>query len=589
MKYNRIILFIIGLTLIAGCEKFPVGGDFLAKAPGVDVTKDSIFLKKEYAVRFLWGAYETLPYGINTSNDNWGNKMSHDLLESLTDLMHSYLNWGGPFTQYYPGLYNSATENGSNATKYSLTQERGFEGIRQALIFIENIGKTPDIDEAEKIRMKAEARMIIGIHYMEFFRHFGGMPWLSKPFSVTDDFTALPRLTAQATCDSIVALCDKAMPDLPWVQSNLAEDEGRFTRASAMGLKVRALHFNASPVFNDAAPYLDGAAAEAKLVWHGGYNANLWNRAADAAQALINQAESTGNYGIHKTSNPRKDFQDAYYKRGLEEVIISTRRMYRTPNAGWDYTFYWSSQGWGSTNPTQTYVDMFPMSNGLPITDPASGYNAATPFANRDPRLYETILVNGDAYKGRTAELYISGRERRTEGQTQARTGYIVRKFMLDGNNTTSYQSVTHWPWLRMAEVYLINAEALNEINNGPNTEAYRCVNIVRNRVGLPGLPAGLTKEQFREAVILERALEFGMEEVRWFDLIRWKREADFKKTLQGMNTRGTSVNGPFTYDRFDLPPRYWQSTWSPKWYFSAFPLNEINKGYGLIQNPGWE
>lgn len=590
MKYNKIILYTTLILLTCGCEKLPFGNNFLEKAPGVDVTKDSIFAKAEYAERFLWGAYATLPYGINTSNNNWGNKMSHDLLESNTDLMHSYLNWGGPFTLYYTGLYNSATENSSSATKYSLYQDYGYTGIRKACLLIENIDRVPDMDASTKKLMKAEARMILAVHYSDIFRHFGGIPWVGKSYSASDDLSSFPRLTAQASCDSIIMLCDKAIPDLPWKNDNLPEWDGRFTQASAMGLKARILLFNASPLFNSATAFLEGDASTKFLTWHGKYDVNLWKKAADAATALITQAEATGDYGLyHKAGNSyRQDFQDAYYQRGTIESLISTRRMFRTPSAGWSYTFYWSSYGWGSTNPTHTYVEMFPMANGLPITDGASGYDAADPYKNRDPRLYETVLTNGDAFQGRTAELYIGGRERRTEAQTQARGGYIVRKFMLDCNSATSQGSITHWPYLRMAEIYLTNAEALNEFNSGPTTEAYRCINLVRSRVGLGNLPAGLTQVQFREAVILERALEFGMEEVRWFDLIRWKREADFKKPLLGINVIGSSVAGPFTYTTWEHPQRYWAKVWSPKWYLSAFPVNEVNKGYGLVQNPGW-
>jgi len=164
-----------------------------------------------------------------------------------------------------------------------------------------------------------------------------------------------------------------------------------------------------------------------------------------------------------------------------------------------------------------------------------------------------------------------------------------MRKFILDRDVATSWNAVSHWPWLRMAEIYLSYAEANNEFNNGPTAEAYRCVNVVRNRVGLGDLISGLTKEQFREAVILERALEFGFEEVRWFDLMRWKRETDFTKKLYGMNVwRSASPPYTYTYVLHELPGRYWQANWSPKWYFSAFPLDEVNKGYGLIQNPGW-
>src|SRR5690606_20232593 len=100
----------------------------------------------------------------------------------------------------------------------------------------------------------------------------------------------------------------------------------------------------------------------------------------------------------------------------------------------------------------------------------------------------------------------------------------------------TSGGAVTVWPILRLAEIYLTYAEAANEANGGPTAEAYRCVNIVRNRVGLGDLPPGLSQTEFREAILNERSCEFGYEEVRWFDLIRWKRESDFRKTLLGLN-----------------------------------------------------
>ncbi|MEI3469953.1 MAG: RagB/SusD family nutrient uptake outer membrane protein [Bacteroides intestinalis] len=62
------------------------------------------------------------------------------------------------------------------------------------------------------------------------------------------------------------------------------------------------------------------------------------------------------------------------------------------------------------------------------------------------------------------------------------------------------------------------------------NSQAYQCVNEVRARVGLGGLKTGMTQEQFREAVLRERACEFGYEEVRFFDLIRWKMEIELIK-----------------------------------------------------------
>lgn len=595
MKRYIIIFFTIGIFLVHGCENFPIGDAFLEKAPGVDVTADTIFSSLEYAERFLWGAYRTLPYGPNTVPAGAKeNRMARDWLESLTDINESYLTYGGAFTLYYNGQYNAGTENSNTGTKYHLTQEGNYKGIRMSYIFLQNIDRVKDADPAYIMRLKAEARMIIAIHASDLYRHYGGIPWLTHAYSVNEDFSNILRITARATCDSIISMCDKAAADLPWAIEDLEQWDGRFTKAAAMGLKARMLLFDASPLFNSDAPYLDGEASQTKLTWHGEYNADLWKKAADAAHELITLVESTGDYKLyHKVGNTyRKDFQDAYYQRGTGETLISIRDRFRSPTGSFtpqNYLFY-ASAGYGCGTVTNDYVEMFPMANGLPINAAGSGYNPGNPYINRDPRLYETVVVNGDTYKGRIAESWIGGRDRLSITSSGWQTGYFLRKFTLDLNTSTSYGSIVHWPYLRLPEIYLSYAEASNEFNNGPDAEAYRCVNIVRSRVGLGNLPAGLTKEQFREAVLTERVCEFGWEEIRWYDLIRWKRESDFTKRLHGINIR-RSATAPYTYtyELFETPVRYWMLNWSPKWYLSALPSDEINKGYGLVQNPGWE
>jgi hypothetical protein len=103
----------------------------------------------------------------------------------------------------------------------------------------------------------------------------------------------------------------------------------------------------------------------------------------------------------------------------------------------------------------------------------------------------------------------------------------------------------------------------------------------------LPDLPADLNKEQFREQCLIERACEFAFEEVRWYDIIRWKREDIFRKRLHGCDI--TKSGTTLTYKIWELPARYWNTNFSPKWYLSAIPSDEVLKGYGLVQNPGWE
>ena len=142
-----------------------------------------------------------------------------------------------------------------------------------------------------------------------------------------------------------------------------------------------------------------------------------------------------------------------------------------------------------------------------------------------------------------------------------------------------------------MAEVYLAYAEALNEC--GRTSEAYQYINAVRARVGLPGLVLKGKldeKTEFREAVLRERACEFVWEENRFFDLIRWKRESDFTKHLHGINVYRHKTTKEYKFDFPQLTERAWQKPggFSAKWYLSAFPDKEVNKGYGLVQNPGW-
>src|SRR5512133_1039349 len=108
MKRIIIILSIV-LFYITGCEKIKFGNAFLSKAPGIDVTQDTVFSRLEYAERFLWSAYRTLRYGLNTSDAGGKDDLlRRDYLESITDLCQSYLMDGGAVRNYYNAGYTSS-------------------------------------------------------------------------------------------------------------------------------------------------------------------------------------------------------------------------------------------------------------------------------------------------------------------------------------------------------------------------------------------------------------------------------------------------------------------------------------------------
>lgn len=173
-------------------------------------------------------------------------------------------------------------------------------------------------------------------------------------------------------------------------------------------------------------------------------------------------------------------------------------------------------------------------------------------------------------------------------------SGKGCRKWGLDRNTELKNHPI-QWPHIRLAEVYLNYAEAINEYNGGPNDEAYNCIDAVRERVGLGKLKRRMLQTEFRAALLRERACEFGYEEVRFFYLISWKMEEKFTTPVHGMHIYKNKKDGTYKCVSFSLATTNRKRAWwnpggfSPIWYLSAFPMNEVQKGYGLVQNPGWE
>lgn len=594
------ICFLIISSIFISCEDFAVGDRLLQKPPSGDVTIDTIFSNAEYAKRILWYSYSKLPYhtatGYNNTHSMWvGN------LEALTDLNQSYLSWDGPSTLYYSGSYNAGKENGNSnsgnaGTKYRFTGRGSWPGIRHAWLFIENAHRVPDMNADEKKRLTAEAKIIIATQYAEMFRHYGALPIVDRAIKPEE---AMPvRATLEETLNFIIKLLDEAIAteELPWAlpADEINNWDGRMTKAAAMGLKVRMLLFAASPLFNSDTPYFPGDAADKKMTWFGNYDKQRWVDAEKAAKEFFDAVAVNGHYELVTTGEERMAFRDAYYTRGTTESLISVRYSYQTTN------FLMQATRWGASCPTKEYFDMFPMSDGSDF-DWNNPEHAKNPFINRDPRLYETILVDGDLFGGVPAEInkakpddkvnYPQGKHwafKNILDNPSLSSGLPLRKFVLDRQG--EYRNrVTHWPYLRMAEIYLSYAEILNELDK--KTEALNYINAVRNRVGLSGLKNSLSKEQLRERILRERACEFGWEHVRFFDLIRWKRDADFTKRLHGIDLFKNKNTGEYLINVKKLKERAWQkeSGFSPKWYLSAFPTSEIDKGYGLIQNPGWD
>ncbi|MGM9767927.1 MAG: RagB/SusD family nutrient uptake outer membrane protein [Candidatus Cryptobacteroides sp.] len=579
------ILAALSFAAIVSCSEISFGDSFLGDQPeSSGATTDQMFSSPTEAEKVLNRAYLALPYGIPTSINN---KLGVNILESLTDLSQSFRDniSDGPMKYYYNGALSANSINGSAA--YCFGSETDWTAIRYAWLFIENADRVPGYDNAEKQRRIAEAKVIIALSYFEMLRYVGGVTWLDHAVDVNEPMR-FPRISFAQTVENIVALLDEAIPALVWKEDEI--QDGRMTRAGAMALKFKVLQWAASPAFNSDRLWHPEAD---EYTCYGNYSAERWTAARNAAKAFFDEVASRGEYSLIQPEEAthearRLAYRKAYYDRGGSEILISCRHGFQasTHSSFIDQRYY--------SDPTLNYVDMFPWEDGTdfpadfdwkhPSRQPFFNYDGSNMVPTRDPRLYENVACPGDIYCDGTAAPVYSNHPSFKDG-----SGFLVMKFVLQEAKDRNNRPV-QWPYLRLAEIMLDYAEVINETDGRPDDTAYRMVNDVRARVGLGPLPAGLGKDAFREAVLREKALELGFEEVRWFDLVRHDRQDDFTKTLYGLRSKGNDLNNPteFTFEKITLSGRYWQSNWDTRWYLAPIPQNEINKDYGMTQNPGW-
>lgn len=133
--------------------------------------------------------------------------------------------------------------------------------------------------------------------------------------------------------------------------------------------------------------------------------------------------------------------------------------------------------------------------------------------------------------------------------------------------------SGVNYPIFRYAHVLLTYAEAKTMAVGAPTASAYRAVNLVRNRAGLKDLPRGLSKMEFKKAVVRERAWEFAGEYTRWFDLVRTETVVPVLKENRAA-------------PEFDIEWATIQKENKEEYYISPIPAIELANNPNLEQNP---
>ncbi|MBE7170881.1 MAG: RagB/SusD family nutrient uptake outer membrane protein [Williamsia sp.] len=447
-----------------------------------------------------------------------------------------------------------------------------YSGIRKANLFLSSISKGEivpvnavlTVDSLRK-RWRGEAFFLRAFFHFELVKRYGSVVLATKVFDRDEDLN-LPRNSFDECVNQIAADCDSAIVGLPlwntdYSGSSDTKEIGRATKIAAMSLKARLFLYAASPLYNT------------------GNDLAKWQKAADAAKAVIdlNRAQLITPYANIF------NYSTAAYNN---EVIFATQAVNTNAieinNAPISY-----NGALGRTNPTQELVDAFEMSNGKPISDPTSGYNANNPYASRDPRLALTILYNGAIFKSVAVQTFTGGKDGIGQTINATQTGYYMKKFLSENatwNQTTNASVRRPWVWIRYADILLMYAEALNEAQ-GPVADVAAKVNLVRTRAGMPNLPTGLTQAQMRDRIHNERRVELCFEDHRFFDVRRWKEgESFFNKTVTGMRITANAAGQPTAYERFPVQAKVFQA----KNYWYPFPQTEMDVTPKLKQNPGY-
>jgi hypothetical protein len=521
MKKILIIIIVSGL-IASSCTK-----TLLDTTPDDRYVQDNFWTSEEAATAALSGAYSVL-----ASAGLYGGDATPLFEETATPNAYCYGNTSS---------WNSIAEGLQSASTGGIITGRwgdSYGGIGRCNTFLVNVDKV-DMSEDLKIRMKGEARFLRALYYFNLENYWGDVPLVLDPPDPAAQDT-LSRTPREQVVQQMLKDLDSAAAVLPLHYGS--SDLGRATKGAALALKAKILLFEASPLFNPA------------------NDMNRWKIAADTLKAFMDMASTLG-YDLYP------DYRGLFLpeNENNKEVIFDVQFIYPLQGNSFDLI----CRQYNSNAPLLGLAEAYQMKNGLPITDPLSGYDPGTPYLNRDPRLYATIVYPGDKYMGTTVTP-----------SRFAITGYGVEKYSVyteakppaDLADLKAGQSYTNYNVLRYADILLMYAEAQNEYA-GPDETVYGAINEVRERAGMPDIVAGLSKDDMREAIRQERRVEFACEGYYYNDIRRWKTAENVMNA-----TIYTWDNTPIETRQFDPAKDYW-------W---PIPQTELDLDPNLEQNNGY-
>lgn len=625
LRYRNILF----VGMIASLGMWSCNTDFLDVQPPSEIPSDAVWGDGALSEAFVTGIYSGLQQG----------GFSEQMLASLTDEA-VFTHTGRNINTVNEGSLSPSNLGWVDAT-YGWSQM--YIQVRATNIALQNLQTATFTDEALKKRLRGEAYFLRAYYYQQLLRYYGGVPIIKKVYALNEDYS-VDRNTWEECVNQIVSDCDSSALLL----DGISMAKGRGSKLAALAIKSRVLLYAASDLHDmptaKAKSALFAAYAKPELLGYlTGDRQSRWVKAQTAAKAVIDG--STGGYKLNLTApvsavEGKNNYiamamagasgDKSLDPTGATDLIFG---RYFTPSLSEGARQTGLNNGpngyhnWAGNTPIGLLVDDYEMMDGTPFswTNPA---HKISPYVNRDPRFYATVMYDGAPWKPRPSDAKdpanqvqtgaydlldsdgklfnrkgLDTRSSSIEDWNGSRTGYYMRKF-IDPNPTlydnTDRQNIP-WPFFRVTEAVFNYIEASIEL--GQESIALEWLNKIRFRAGMPAL--NLAGNALKEAYRHERRIEMAYEEQRYHDARRWMiAKETLGRKLQYINVLGKfkpgkTMSEPYHYDPLIYDYTYTpveetsheNRTWLDKMYFRPFSRDEVNRNEKLkaAQNPGYD
>jgi len=602
IAFPMCLLLTMAILVLPSCKK-----NYLDNESRSSITGDVQWSDEPSADLFLNDIYGNLNNLTNTP----------DPLDSYTDD-----NDGGPYWKSWrwkQGIIGPSVEGGTpmdnddDASDYTVWGST-YNKIRKCNTFIQEVrAHAKNFSTDYKNKRIDEARFLRAFFYSYLWMHIGGLAIITEPqdrVTDTQDELYKSRSSFEETFNFITSQLDSVVNDnyLAAKFNNGNSDAGRATLGAALALKGWLELYAASPAFNTSNPVV-GSDPD-KLVSFGNSDNARYAKAAATNKKFIDQFGAGGVYTLFPDlanfwTEPNEYNSEVIWDR--QTVGNANGNKYGSDMLLFGGPVFIQGQyfTWGNYDPTQELVDQFRMDNGLPITDPASGYDPQHPYEHREKRFYDFIVYDGAPYKmnwmtspdtiyTRIDKVKPSLNEIDFGSSDVSNTSYYFRKRLNPDRRPAGNRSDgLNYVFFRYAEVLLNYAEAQNEAT-GPQAEIYTAVNQVRTRSGLPTLEATyggqtLTQAQMRDVIRNERRVELCWENKRWYDIVRWRIAQDVlsvdRHGMKITNSSPANNAGVWVYQPVLLGHPH---VFTQKMYINPIPQNVIDQNSKIKQNPNY-